>query len=515
MNLKIGIFNWALFISVFFFTGESYAQNGPVKLIFAERVSDYKGQINTTKAVGNVQFEHNNTRLFCDSAIFLQTPNLIYAYGNVQINQGDTVNLYCDSLLYNGKTNISKLWGNVRFRDNEYKLVTDSLQYNANISKGFYQNKAVITSITEDLKLTSIKGYYFSNSKIFFFKDSVHVTHPDYELFSDTLEFRTIQSTAIFHGPTQILMDSTQLFCNKGIYYTDKQFIQLWDGATILEKNRIFKADSLTFDQANDIGEGFCNIYLYDSTENVMFLSDYLHKNKGNTEMILRDNAHVIQFNKSDTMFLSADTIFYFNDTITDFNLSIAQSKVEIINKSIMVACDSAYFSEADSIIKFHKNPIMWNNNTQLTGDSILATYYNKEFHEILIQENAFIASEQDSLHYDQLKGQNMIAYIQNSNIDLIEINYNTETMYYVSKDETDSLGNSLKVIDGLNKINSNFIVIRFYRPDSTKNEIKTVSFKEEPEGNYTPIDQINQSQFFMKGFNWQIARKPKPILLE
>jgi lipopolysaccharide export system protein LptA len=509
------IFLRALFLSVLFFGGNSYAQNGPVKLIFAERVSDYKGQVNTTKAIGNVQFEHNSTKLFCDSAIFLQTPNLIYAYGNVQINQGDTVNLFCDSLLYNGKTNISKLWGHVRFRDQEYKLVTDSLEYNGNLSKGYYQNGAVITSINQDLKLTSVKGYYFSSSKIFFFKDSVHVEHPDYELFSDTLEFRTLASSAHFHGPTRVLMDSMELHCNKGIYYTDKQFMRLWEGATMFEKTRTFYADSLIFDQLKDEGEGFCGVRMYDSTEKVLFLSDYLKKTAGNTEIMLRDNAHVIQFGNSDTLFLSADTIYHKQDTLTDFSQSIAINFVEIISSGMFVACDSAYFSEQDSILKLHKNPVMWNNLTQISGDSILALYYDNEFQQLDIFENSFIASQQDTLHYDQMKGELMTAYLDSSEIKRIQITTNAETMYYLSETKKDSAGVEVKTIQGMNKIDCNYIVIHFAKTDSTESEISTISFNEQPTGVYTPIDDVTERELFLKGFLWQIGRKPKPILLE
>lgn len=509
------IFLRTLLLSVLFFTGYSFAQNSPVKLIFAERVSDYKGQQNTTKAVGHVQFEHNQTKLFCDSAIFLQTPNLIYAYGNVQINQGDTVNLFCDSLIFNGNTNVSKLYSNVRFRDKEYKLVTDSLEYNGDESKGFYQNWAVITSIHQDLKLTSRKGYYFSDSKVFFFKDSVHVTHPDYELFSDTLEFRTLDASAHFHGPTQVFMDSSELHCVKGIYYTEDEFIQLWNGASMFEKGRTLYADSLIFDQVRDIGEGFCHVRLYDSTENVMFLADYLNKSAGNTQITLMDNAHVIQFNKKDSLFLSADTIYHLQDTLTDMNESIAVSHVEIVNGSMYVACDSVFFSEQDSILKLHKNPVMWQGSSQISGDSILALYYDDTFHQLDIAENSFIASFQDSIFYDQIKGLTMTAYLDSAGINRVNVNSNAETLYYLSESKKDSSGTEFKSFQGMNRIDCNFIVIYFSNSDTTDSEIERIVFVEQPEGTYTPIEEVQEKELFLKGFLWQIHRKPKRILLE
>ena len=210
----------ALLLSAVFIPERCAAQKEVVRLVFSETVSNSVAFANTTVAEGNVEFAHGGTRLFCDSALFFRDRNLVHAYGHVQINQGDTVNLFCDSLKFNGKTNISKLLSNVRFRDNEYLLTTDSLEYNGNRSVGYYTNHAQISSINSDLTLTSVKGYYYSQTKTFFFKDSVHVEDPKYELFSDTLEFRTIPSSAHFHGPTKIIFDSSQVLCERGIYFS-------------------------------------------------------------------------------------------------------------------------------------------------------------------------------------------------------------------------------------------------------------------------------------------------------
>jgi lipopolysaccharide export system protein LptA len=504
------ILSWALLTGAIFFPANSWLQEGKIKLLFAETVSDYKDLPNTTKAVGNVQFEHNRTKMFCDSAIFFQDENLMHAYGHVQINQGDTVNLFCDSLKYDGNTKISKLWGNVRFRDNEYKLLTDSLEYDGNLSRGYYKNYATISSIEGELKLVSKKGYYYSDDKTFFFKDSVHVTHPQYELFSDTLEFRTIGTSAHFHGPTVIYMDSSEVHCNTGVYFTEKEFIQLWNGATIVEPNRTLYADSLLYNQKTDLGEGFCNVRLYDSTEKVMFLSDYLLKYPNNEQVTLYDNAHVVQFGEKDTLFLSADTIYNYDDTLSDFRRAVAIQHVEIINGKMFVACDSAYFSERDSLIKLHKAPMMWADSTQLSADSVHAVYYNQEFHKLLMYNNAFITSEKDSIHYDQIKGEYMTAWLDSSRVQRVYIETNAQTLYYVTEDQTDTLGNVTKSLTGQNKIDCNAITVYFVNSD-----VENITFHDQPTGAYNPIEDVPQRELFLTGFLWQIERKPKPIFVE
>jgi lipopolysaccharide export system protein LptA len=500
----------ALLLSAVFVPSHSTAQEDVVKLIFAETVMDAEGLANTTKAKGNVHFEHNKTHLYCDSALFYRDLDLVYAYSNVHINQGDTINLFCDSLIYDGNTEISKLQGHVRMRDSEYKLVTDSLEYNGANSVGHYKNHAVITSIEEDLKLTSVKGYYHANEKTFFFKDSVLVTGESYSLESDTLEFRTNTSSAHFHGPTKILMDSSRVECIAGVYYTGKGLAQLWDGAWLYEKERVLYADSLIYNEKSEVGEGHCNVMLHDSTENIKFLSDYLWKSGGNDTLILEENARILQFSSSDTLILMADSIFHYQDTAADFNESIAQTNVGIINGDITVRCDSAYFSERDSIVKFHYTPVMWSKETQMTADSIFATYYDDDFHEMYLYNNAFIATEHDTLHYDQIKGKMMTAWIDSSKIQKVYIESNAETLYYVTEDDKDSLGNDVKSISGMNRIDCNEIYIYF-----ENSEIQNIAFIEDPTGTYYAMNILQEKDTFLKGFLWKMALKPKAPLIE
>lgn len=514
MNKYFNINYTALFLGAVFvlinLTGISQTDDKTVKLVFAETVKDVPGKTNTTQATGHVHFQHNNANLYCDSAIFFRDLNRVHAYGKVHINQGDTINLFCDSLRYDGNTKISKLGGNVRMRDQEYKLVTDSLEYNGNNSVGAYTNFATITTIKDDIKLTSIKGYYHAHPKTFYFKDSVRVSHPNYQLISDTLEFRTATNTAHFHGPTTIKMDSSVVLCSRGIYYTDEQFVELWNGATLVDSNRTFYADSMRYSQKTGVGEGFMNVDLYDSTEQVQFLSNYMWKSAENDTIILQDMARIIQYNEKDTLELLADSIFHVNDSL-DEKTSIAQNEVGIINGDISVRCDSAYFATADSIIKLFKNPIMWSQNTQLSADSILSNYYDNKFHEVYLYHNSFIANEHDSIHYDQIKGKFMTAWIDSNKMQKVKIELNAKTLYFTEEETpaADSIAPTKKV-DGMNDLECNEIMIYF-----KESEIDRIAFIENPTAVYLPINKVKDSQLFLKGFNWQIGLKPKSIFLE
>jgi lipopolysaccharide export system protein LptA len=503
---KTNILITALLISAVFIPSSGWSQDETIRLVFAEDVVNSVVHKNTTVAKGHVEFKHGNTRLFCDSALYFQDLNIVHSYGDVQINQGDTVNLFCDSLIYNGNSNKSKLLSNVRFRDSEYIMLTDSLHYDGNTSIGSYTNHAKISSINSDLKLTSVKGYYHSSTKIFYFKDSVHIEDPKYELFADTLEFRTIPSSAHFHGPTTILFDSSTVDCNKGIYFSKEERVQLWNGATLNEPGRSFYADSLLFNQKTGFGEGFCNVEMYDTTEQVKFLSDYLLKKPKNSALILKDNARIFQYSETDTLYLAGDTITYYQDTLTNAKQSIFENNVAIINGDNFIRCDSAYFSETDSILKLHKDPIIWNGDMQIFADSILTTYYDSEFHKMYMYNNALLISahDNDTVHYDQMKGKFMTASLDSSKIKQIRIEQNAQSLYYAEETKTDSSGLDFKTLKGMDRKDCSEIIFRFLN-----GEIQRITFLDNPTSTFYPMNQIPPKELFFKGFSWEIHRKP------
>ncbi len=495
----------ALFLSAFFVLSFGLmAQKSNIELVHSDLLTNALVFEDAIKVIGNVHFKHENRNLYCDSAYFHQTKNWIRAYGNVHLNQADTLNLFCDSLYYDGNTNIGILRSNVRFRDNEFKLVTDSLEFDANKNIGYYSNWAVITSIKQDIKLTSKKGYYLANSKTFLFKDSVDVQHPKYHLQADTLEFNTAKEKVLFHGPTHITLDSTIVDCNKGYYETKTDFINLWQGAIIQQdSSTTLYADSLIYDRSTDLAEGFYNVSVYDSIKDIQFKSDYIIKYPNNESITLKHNARVYQYGEKDTLFFKADTIYQTTDSLSK-NIINAINNVVIINGNAVGICDSIYYNEADSIIKLRKTPIIWNNDTQLSGDTINLTLDNNNIDKIYLKKNALIITKHDSIHFDQLSGKNITADFIKNDIHEIFVNGNSQTLYYPSEETKDSLTNITKTLKGQNHLFCDQIYVYF-----KTSEIQKIKFIDKPEAIFSPLDQIPEKKLFLTNFNWQIELKP------
>jgi lipopolysaccharide assembly outer membrane protein LptD (OstA) len=99
---------------------------------------DSTGDLNLL--IGHVQMKQENTLFYCDSAVQNILNNTIEAFGNIHINDGDTVHTYSQYLKYLGNTKIADLNGKVKLTDGKATLTTESLQYDVNAKIGTYLN---------------------------------------------------------------------------------------------------------------------------------------------------------------------------------------------------------------------------------------------------------------------------------------------------------------------------------------------------------------------------------------
>ena len=60
--------------------------------------------------VGNVKLRRNDMFMYCDSARFYESSNSLDAFGNVRMQQGDTLFVYADELNYNGQNEMAILY---------------------------------------------------------------------------------------------------------------------------------------------------------------------------------------------------------------------------------------------------------------------------------------------------------------------------------------------------------------------------------------------------------------------
>ena len=256
------------------------------KLLMDEKVStEYQ------VLIGNVQFRKGDMFMFCDSAHFYEASSSLNAFGNVRMEQGDTLFVYADELDYNGADELATFYGDdinpVRLINKDVELETYTFYYDIASNIGYYDNEGKITDAEN--QLTSGYGQYSPDTKDAEFREHVvlnskdaefreHVVlndieEKDFRMTTETLLYNTGTHIARIISPTTIVTDSATVYSSNGIYNTDMGFSELFDRSLIVtEGGSTLTGDTIYYDQKAGFGEAFGNMVLTDSVRQTMLL---------------------------------------------------------------------------------------------------------------------------------------------------------------------------------------------------------------------------------------------------
>ena len=452
---------------------------------------------NDTKSyllTGNVILKQADTRLFCDSAYLYTKSNSAAAYGKVHINQGDTVHVYSDSALYNGNEKITTMYSNVRLVDREMNLTTDYLVYNTEQRFGIYSNGGTLKS--NEAVLTSKTGYYYAGSQVAFFKDSVRLNHPQYKLEADTLEYNTETETAWFHGPTTIYNDESTVFCNDGYYETISGIAVFNVEAKMDNPPQLLKADSIYYNRETGIGKAYGNIYFEDTAQHILQYGEFALYDEVNNIITSPERSVAGYVLDDDTLFITGDTITIIRDSL-ERNTMTVYPNVKLFKSDFQGVCDSLFYSDVDSMIQLYYNPVLWSDETQFTGDTILLQLKNSNLDKMYFLSNAFIVNMQDSLIYNQVKGRDITGVFKDGDLSKVEVRGNGESIYYGKDDNDRYLGANKALCSDID------MYIK-------EKQFSKISFMGMPEATFYPMTQIDLSSFYLDNFVWEGERRPK-----
>lgn len=449
---------------------------------------------NAIRYLGNVIFKHEETIMNCDSAYFYPDENYVKAYQNIHIEQGDTLDLYGDLLIYNGNDKIAEMRNNVILIDKESILKTEQLDFDVQEKVGYYFNGGEITN--GDNRLQSILGYYYTREKLFHFRDSVKITNPEYLIFADTLKYHSVTEVAYFLGPTEIIGEENYIYCENGWYDTRKNISQFNKNAYLTSKGQYIRGDSLYYERDAGIGRAFDNVEIYDSTQNIILRGKFAFYREDPEYALLTDSAEYIQLGAEDTLFAHADTIESSRDSSDLYKIIKAYYHVKIFSNDIQGKCDSLSYLERDSVFRFYHDPVLWSEEHQLTAEYIDLHLAYKELDYIDLVSSSFIISMEDTIHFNQIKGRNMIGYFNKNKLIRIEVKGNGQTIYF-PRDEEELIG--------VNKAESSDLVI--YMVDG---KIKKIKFIHEPKATLLPPDQLRDNELYLRGFVWLDQFRPR-----
>lgn len=448
---------------------------------------------NAQRLVGNVRIRHQDVLMWCDSAYTYSGTNRVDAFGNVRINQGDTLNLYAREVFYDGDISQARAFQDVRLINKSTTLFTDTLDYDMAANIGYYNHNGKIVDSTN--VLTSVIGKYFINDDLIHFYRNVKAYNDNYTLESDTLLYNTETGRLFIVGPTTIRDSSNTLYAEDGWYDTNTGEAELLKNPLVYNETQQLKANYIKYNEENGNGKALGNVYMEDFENKIIVTGNNSDYNDKLEIATVTDSALFMMYSEKDTLFLHADTLRTVPDTIEGEKIIMAYYGTRFYRDDIQGVCDSMVYFTKDSVVQLYKNPVIWSEIHQLSADQIEMKQNTDAPDELHLNNNGFIISKLDSGRFDQIKGKLMIGYVVNNELNKIDVDGNGQTLYYARQNEE---------IIGLNRVESSRISIRF-----KEGKIFRISFLQAPEGVLKPLFALTEEEKTLSGFEWKIHLRP------
>lgn len=444
----------------------------------------------------DVRMKHQNSLIYCDSAHFFRAENRAILYGNVRIvDTEDPITTTSGYAEYDGNTKTAKLRNNVIFKNQTTTLTTNFLDYNRATGVANYFNDGKVVDSTNIL--TSENGTYETLLEKITFTDKVILVNPDYTLKTDFLIYLTVPKTAETVGVTNIVSKEGHLLnAQKGSFYnTESKVFRFYEGDVETETSLVY-AETLYYEEKNKYYEGKVNVSLYNKERNIEIFGDEGKYWEDRKYSIVFGNALVRKYLETDTMYVAADTLISEEKEESEERFLYAFHNVRLIKSAMHAISDSLVYINSDSLIHMYKDPVIWEDKSQITADSISFYIVNEEIDRVNLIQNAFTVNRDTLGNYNQMKGRKMTGYFNDQKISRLHIQGNGESIYFDLVSDT--------LLRGMNKMLCANIMMFF-----EDGNIKKINWLVKPEGNFKPPHLIEEKGKLLEGFEWRGDEKP------
>ena len=408
---------------------------------------------------GNVVLTQGNVRITCNKAIQFLGRNDAELIGNVIATQ-DTLTIKTEKGFYYGNQRMSRSTSGVTLDDRKVILTADSGQYYFDEDRAFFQSNVTLFDTTTTL--TADELTYFKQRDHSIAIGNVKIVDAENIIEADSLEhFRNTEITfANSNVKITNLKNSTSIYGGHLEDYRQRKYTLIKNEPALMQID-----SSITFDE---------------------------------------DSLEVISV---DTLLINSLTMESFRDTADIF---IATDSVKIIRGEFASENDKTIYLRSEEKIITGKlsqdarQPILWYETSQLTGDSIVIHLDDNKITKLEVEGTAFLLSQNENIkqRFDQSSGSRVLIYFDDNKISRSEFYGTVYSIYNLFEEEEPN---------GLTKSNSHSAVVYF-----EDNQVSEVRLYGQPVSEYYPEPQVlgNERSFLLPRFNFIENRPVKDELL-
>lgn len=485
---------------------------------------------------GTVHFSKGAMQMYCDSAHYYPTSESMDAFGNVRMQQGDTLFIYADELNYDGLREIAYLYADegkdVRMINRNVRLNTPEFTYDMVDERGYYTNGGVLTDPQN--RLVSVEGEYLPATKEANFYIDVHL-HRIYgrdtlDIYSDTMYYDTRTRIAEFYSPTEIISGRGTIHTTEGVYDTRNNQAQLFKHSTVhTDSTSTLTGDTILYDRDRGYGEAFGNVDITDSARQTTLRGAYGYYNRLVDSAFVTGRALAMEYSRGDTLYmhgryiksiLDIDTI---RTTVTDTiappagspdtvqpqiikreivstdstHVFTAWPRVRFYRSDMQGLCDSMIFVQRDSTLHLHHHPVVWSDDRQIFGNRIILYLNDSTIDRALLPDFAFTAQHIEDDYYNQLTGKVMEAWFNGGELSRLDVSNSVEAIFY--PEENDSTINKMVNLQTANM-----------RGWFEKRALIRMKTWPESNGRVTPLYLAKRSDLLLSKFQWYGTLRPR-----
>lgn len=473
------------------------------KLYFQEqygRTEDEQYQVLS----GNVRLRKGGMFMYCDSAEIYEETNSVKAYGNVRMEQGDTLFVFADMLDYDGLTEEAVLYADpgkkVRLKNRDVTLLTDVFHYDMLADVGYYNVGGEL--VDNQNRLTSWEGEYYPQTKDAYFNIDVHlVSHNKNDVLyinTDSLEYNTDTHIARLVSQSEIINSDGVIYTTSGVYNTSTGVADLYRRSSVrTNKGNTLTGDTLFYDRTAQFGEAFGNMVITDSARQSSLHGDYGFYDEVRDSAFVTGHALAKEYSKGDTLYLHGDTITAYVDLADSTKVTNVFHKVRFYRSDMQGLCDSLSMTERDSIMYMFRHPVVWSGKRQIFGNIINVHLADSTVDWARLPQFGLMAEHIAEDCYNQLSGTDMTAWFADSTVRRLYVAGNVQLVVFPM--ESDSTYNKFAYVE------SSFMDSYF-----DANTVESIHFWPETTSKITPLYLAKRNSYFLPKFRWYEDIRPK-----
>lgn len=464
---------------------------------------------------GGSMVDSGGTILESRRGYYYSKEKLFCFYEHVEMGT-DTLKVKSDSLYYHSDLNLAEFWGNVQAWHTDGFLTADQGTYERDNELFHFMDNVFIR--TDEQEITAKEVHYdrLNNSGVLKHNVQVRDSTQQILILGDRFEFRRNPDWAqVTQEPVFITYEVDRETNRKDSLFlradTLLVFTSTYGQMDSLERVRAFARQDIPV--KSKPADSAQSVILPDSTTAIPS-SATVDTEISDTKVAAKDSIPdpgdetVSHFLRSDsleiqTFLIKTDSVFlaevkHRGDSLfntMEVHFFYGYSNVKVYKSDFQSVCDSMVFNSIDSVLRQYGKPVLWNQESQLSADSIQFRFSRDSLYRVDFLSKAFLISEEEKIFFHQIKADLMYAHVRDNDVFRFDALKNVKALFYIPEDSIITSLN-IKECEDMN------VFLKERRAER-------IIYRKSVKSDMIPLYELKKEQERLSDFNWRAPERP------